>query len=110
VESSGPGGVECLEKAEVANRIRELARRMLRAAYSRRRDMFGLEDVIAPRADELVREHGYEYPSDPDMWAAEQWLEDHGYIVAAPFVEGEPSPYGVFYMVTPKGMDFMAED
>ena len=94
----------------MSNGIEELARRMLKAAYRRRRDMFGLRDVIAPRDDELVRELGYEYPSDPHMWGAEQWLEDHSYIVPAPFVEGAPSPYGVFYMVTPKGMYFMAED
>jgi hypothetical protein len=99
-----------LEEVEVDNGIPELARRMLREAYRRRRNMFGLEDVITPRADELARELGYKYPSDQDMWAAEQWLEDHGYIVPAPFVEGAPSPYGIFYMVTPKGMDFMAED
>ena len=99
-----------MEEVEVTNGIPEQARRMLREAYSRRRDMFGLEDVIAPRADELVRALGYEYPSDHAIWAAAQWLEDHGYIVTAPFVEGAPSPYGVFYMVTPRGMYFMAED
>jgi hypothetical protein len=88
-------------------RVRELARRMLIVAYRRRGDMFGLRDVIAPRADEVVRELGYESPSDHDMWAAEQWLVDQGYIVRPPFVRGEPSPYGVFYMLTPPGMDFI---
>jgi hypothetical protein len=89
--------------------IRELAQQMLRVAYRRRRDMFGFRDVIAPRAAEVVRELGYESPSDPDMWAAKQWLEDQGYIVPAPFVRGKPSPYGVFYMLAPPGMDFMEE-
>jgi hypothetical protein len=52
--------------------IRELAQQMLRAAYRRRTDMFGLRDVIAPRAVDVVRELGYESPSDHDMWAAVQ--------------------------------------
>ncbi len=91
------------------NGIRELARRMLRAAYRRRRDMFELEDLVAPRAEEVARELGYEFPADHDMWAAEQWMVDKAYIVPAPFVQGAPSPYGVFYMLTPAGRDFMEE-
>ncbi len=46
------------------NGIRELARRILRAAYRRRRDMFELEDLVAPRAEEVARELGYEFPAD----------------------------------------------
>ncbi len=89
--------------------IRELAQQMLRVAYRRRRDMFGLRDVIAPRIIEVVRELGYESPSDHDIWAAAQWLEDQGYIVPALFARGEPAPHRVFYMLTPPGMDFMEE-
>jgi hypothetical protein len=93
----------------VANGIDELARRMLRAAYRRRRDMFGLPNVIAPRDDEVVRELGYERATDQDMWAAEQWLADRRYIVPAPVVSGGPAPGGVFYTATPEGMAFMGE-
>jgi DNA-directed RNA polymerase specialized sigma24 family protein len=49
-----------LEEVEVANGIEALARRMLRAAYRRRGDMFGAEDVVAPRDDPVVRELGYD--------------------------------------------------
>jgi hypothetical protein len=34
---------------------------------------------------------------------------DKAYIVPAPFVQGAPSPYGGFYMLTPAGRDFMEE-
>jgi hypothetical protein len=98
----------------MANGIDELARRMLRAAYRRRRDMFGRPNVIAPRDDEVVRELGHEHATDHDMWAAEQWLADRRYIVPAPALgSGRPIPGGipggVFYTITPEGMAFMGD-
>jgi hypothetical protein len=102
--------VQVDEEVVVANGIDELARRMLRAAYRRRRDMFGLPSVIAPRDDEVVRELGYERATDHEMWAAEQWLADRRYIVPAPGVgSGRAMPGGFFYTITPEGMAFMGE-
>lgn len=96
-----------MEEVEVANGIEALARRMLRAAYRRRGDMFGAEDVVAPRDDPVVRELGYDDQNDEQLSAAEQWLEDRGYIVATPVDRGRPA-LG-FYTVTPAGREFGEE-
>ena len=91
----------------MADDIEGLARRMLRAAYRRRRAMFGVEEVVAPREDPVVRELGYDDQNDEQLWAAEQWLEDRGYIVAARVDRGRPA-LG-FYIVTPAGREFGEE-
>ena len=98
---------EMSEEVEVADDIEGLARRMLRAAYRRRRAMFGVEEVVAPREDPVVRELGYDDQNDEQLWAAEQWLEDRGYIVAARVDRGRPA-LG-FYTITPAGREFGEE-
>ena len=98
---------EMSEEVEVADAIEGLARRMLRAAYRRRRAMFGVEEVVAPREDPVVRELGYDDQNDEQLWAAEQWLEDRGYIVAARVDRGRPA-LG-FYTITPAGREFGEE-
>ena len=98
---------EMSEEVEVADDIEGLARRMLRAAYRRRRAMFGVEEVVAPREDPVVRELGYDDQNDEQVWAAEQWLEDRGYIVAARVDRGRPA-LG-FYTITPAGREFGEE-
>ena len=89
--------------------IEELARRMLKVAYRKRKSMFGISDVTSPRGDEeVVRELGYDHHTAHDLWAAEEWLEERRYIVAVPMHgRGGPSPYGDFYTVTSAGMAFM---
>ena len=91
----------------MANRIEDLARRLLNAAWKRRTSAFIVEDVVTPRDQQVAREMGYENPSAEELWRVEQWLEDRRYIVPATMVgRGKGTMLGDFYTITPEGHAF----
>jgi len=88
-----------LEGVEVPDDTEGLARQMLKAAWKHRLSGFSVGDVVVPRDPEARKELGYEWWL-PELWRAEQWLEDRGYVVP---VLAQPGSY----IVTPAGRVFM---
>ena len=93
----------------MANGIEQLARRMLKAAYRRRITGFDVPDVLDPRDTEVVRDLRYNGDNAPELWEAEEFLEDGVYIVPAPISPGGQPMVGL-YTITSRGMSFMGED